>query len=245
MTNTSDGYFDETIAATYDEDERESFTESEVLPIVDVLATLVKAYGAVEFGVGTGRNACPLALRGISVTGIDMSQAMLDRTSGKPGAGHITLVQGDFSATRVTGRFDLVYLIFNTIMNLTSQEEQIACFQNAADHLVPGGHFVIEVMTPRLQWLNPGEKQMIWDFSDDHWGIDEYDIATQQLTSHHTRRKNGTTTINSIPCRYVWPAELDLMARLANMKLRSRWQDWAGGVFQSDSPQHVSIWQKC
>lgn len=237
-------HFDEPVAATYDEDLEDMFTEAEVAPVVNVLASLCGERGALEFGIGTGRIAIPLAERGVQVTGIDLSAAMLKRAAGKSGANNIPLVQGDFATTQIDGEFDLVYLIFNTIMNLTTQEAQLACFENAARHLKPGGHFVIEVMIPRLQWLNPGEKHMVWDFSPEHRGIDEYEIATQGLTSHHTYFKDGNPTLVSTPCRYVWPSELDLMAKLSGMKLVSRWQDWHGTEFTSDSRDQIVIWQK-
>lgn len=237
-------YFDEPVAATYDQDVADMFDATEIEPVLDVLEGLCGEKGALEFGIGTGRIALPLSQRGVRVSGIDLSAAMMARLSGKPGAEKIQLIEGSFSDTRVERQFDLVYLVFNTIMNLTSQEAQLACFQNAADHLVDGGHFVIEVMTPRLQWLNPGEKHMIWDFTDQHRGVDEYEIATQGLTSHHTYFKDGIETSQAIPFRYVWPAELDLMAKLAGMQFDSRWQDWQKTPFVSDSRNQIAIWQK-
>ncbi len=243
MSNTTD-YFNEPVAALYDADVEDMFDSAVVDPVVDQLQKLCAENGALEFGVGTGRIASPLSQRGVAVTGIDLSDAMMRRVSGKPNADKIKLVQGDFSCTSVDGSFDLVYLVFNTLMNLTSQEAQLACFQNAANHLVPGGHFVVEVMMPRLQWLNPGSKHMVWDFSAQHRGIDEYDLATQGLISHHTFSREGKETSSSIPFRYVWPGELDLMAKLSGMTLQSRWEDWSGSKFTHDSENQIVVWRK-
>lgn len=243
MSEHNDGLFDEYIASSYDDDD-EVFNPSAVEPVVAVLEKLAGEGGALEFGIGTGRIAAPLASRGIRIHGIDLSTAMMSRIQGKPGSELISTIKGDFSSTKVEGDFSVVFLIFNTIMNLTSQQAQVACFQNAANHLPPGGHFVIEVMMPRLQWLSPGERLMTWDHSADHWGMDEYDIATQSLVSHHMKVVEGKPELFDTPCRYVWPAELDLMAQLAGMRLVSRWEDWLGAVFTSESANHISVWQK-
>jgi len=243
LNEHNDGLFDEHIASSYDDDD-EVFNPTAIEPVVAVLETLVEQGRALEFGIGTGRIAAPLASLGIHVHGIDLSEAMMSRIEGKPGSELISTTKGDFSSTRVEGNFSVVFLIFNTIMNLTAQEAQIACFQNAANHLQAGGHFVIEVMMPRLQWLSPGERLMTWDHSDDHWGMDEYDIATQSLVSHHMKVVDGKAELFDTPCRYVWPAELDLMAQLAGMQLVSRREDWHGAVFTSESANHISVWQK-
>lgn len=239
----SDGYFDERIAASYDDDP-EVFDPAVVGPVVDVLAGLAGGGPALEFGIGTGRIALPLADRGVPVHGIDLSRAMLARLSAKPGAAAVGTTVGDFASTRVDGEFTLVYLVFNTVMNLTTQAAQVACFRNAAAHLQPGGHFLVEVLVPRLQRLPPGETVMAFRADPDHWGIDEYDVVTQALVSHHLRLVDGRTERFSAPFRYVWPAELDLMAQLAGLQPVERWGGWQREPFTGMSDQHVSIWRK-
>lgn len=243
MVEHDDGFFNEQVASTYDSDE-EAFAREVVDPIVDMLAGLAGDGAALEFGIGTGRIASPLAERGIPVHGIDISQAMINRISGKPGSEHINATVGDFSSTQVEGEFNLVYLVFNTIMNLTSQEEQVACFQNAARHLKPGGYFVIEVIIPRLQWIPPGERFHTFAFSDSHWGIEEYDVATQASKSHHMRMVDGSPEVTSMPFRYVWPSELDLMAQMADLQLLNRWEDWRKSEFNNESRDQIVVWQK-
>ncbi|XOV85980.1 MAG: class I SAM-dependent methyltransferase [Pseudomonadota bacterium] len=241
---SDDGYFDEPVAAIYDDDEA-MFDSKAVDPVVSLLANLAGEGGrALELGIGTGRIALPLSRRGIEVAGIDLSKAMLRRLGAKPGAERISTVVGDFSTTRVEGSFDLVYLVFNTIMNLTTQAAQVACFSNAAAHLEPGGHFVIEVMIPRLQLLAPGERHVAWDISESHWGVDEYDLVNQGLVSHHLRQIDGALQKSAISCRYVWPAELDLMAQLAGMSLTARWAGWHQEPFDAESTSHVSVWSR-
>ena len=237
-----DGYFNESVAAIYDDD-AELFAPELVDPVVDVLAKLTTDGKALEFGIGTGRIAVPMVKRGVFVHGIEISEAMVTRLIPKSGASNIAVTMGDFSTTTIDESFSLVYLVFNTIMNLTTQPAQVACFRNAAAHLKPGGCFVVEVMTPRLQQLPEGEKLVAWDLNKDHWGIDEYDVVTQGLISHHLRVVKGTMTKSSIPFRYVWPGELDLMAELAGMKLKTRWAGWHGEEFTAKSRSHVSAWE--
>ena len=169
---------------------------------------------------------------------------MVARLRVKPGAEQIGVTIGDFAATTVEGRFSVAYLVFNTIMNLTTQDGQIACFQNVAAHLEPGGCFVIEVMVPALQRLPPGETVRAFNVSPTHLGFDEYDVASQGLISHHYSVVDGDLDVLSMPFRYVWPSELDLMARLAGMTLRERWGGWRREPFTSDSTKHVSVWRK-
>lgn len=238
-----DGCFDERVAAFYDDDAA-MFHPSMVDPAVDRLAELAGGGAALEFGVGTGRIALPLAARGVAVHGIDLSRAMTARLTAKPGGGAVGVTIGDFASARVAGTFKLVYLVFNTIMNVTSQAGQVACFVNAAAHLEPGGCFLIEVMVPRLQRLPAGETLLAFRFDAEHWGIDEYDVVEQALVSHHLRFADGAMERWSMPFRYVWPAELDLMAQLAGLSLRSRWAGWRGEPFTADSPSHVSVWVK-
>ena len=220
------------------------FDPAVVDPAVDFLAELADSGPALELGIGTGRIAIPLAARGVPVHGIELSEAMTARLRAKPGAEEIGITIGDFATTAVAGRFALAYLVFNTIMNLTSAEQQIACFRNAAGHLLPGGCFVIEVGIPDLRRLPPGEAIRPFTVKPDRFGFDEYDVASQRLTSHHYTVEEGKLRAFAMPFRYVWPAELDLMARLAGMTLRERWGDWDRAPFTSESTKHVSVWEK-
>jgi SAM-dependent methyltransferase len=239
-----DGYFDEQVAARYDESSAEMFDPAVLDPVVDFLAELAGDGRALELGIGTGRVALPLAQRGVPVHGIDLSRAMVAQLREKPGAEEIGLTIGDFATASVEGTFSLAYLVFNTIANLTTQAAQVACFQNVAEHLEPGGCFVIELHVPELQRLPPGETMSVFHASPTHWGIDELDVANQGLTSHHFTLVDGRFELRSIPFRYVWPAELDLMAQLAGMRLRERWSGWKRERFTSESTKHVSVWQK-
>ena len=239
-----DGYFDERIAAGYDESSAEMFEPEAIDPVVDLLVELAGSGRALEFGIGTGRIALPLAQRGVPVHGIELSKAMVARLRAKPGGEAIGVTIGDFATTSVDGSFSLVYLVFNTINNLTTQAAQVACFRNAAAHLEPGGCFVIEVGVPRLRWLAPGETILAFDVGESHWGIDEYDVATQAFTSHHMSITDGKAQRHSVPFRYVWPAELDLMAQLAGLTLRERWGGWRRESFTSNSTRHISVWEK-
>jgi SAM-dependent methyltransferase len=239
-----DGYFDEPVAAKYDESSAEMFDPAVVDPAVDFLAELAGGGRALELGVGTGRIALPLAERGVPVHGIDRSEAMVARLRAKPGADAVGVTIGDFATAEVEGTFSVAYLVFNTIMNLTTQDEQVACFQNVAAHLGPGGSFVIEVGIPSLQRLPPGETFRPFEVSATKLGFDEFDVATQGLISHHYTVADGELEVLSIPFRYVWPAELDLMARLAGMTLRERWSGWKREPFTSESRKHVSVWEK-
>jgi SAM-dependent methyltransferase len=237
-------YFGEEVAARYDAELGSWGDPDTVDPAVDLLAELAGSGAALELGIGTGRIALPLAERGVRVHGIDLSSAMVAQLRAKPGGAEIPVAVGDFATTRVGGSFSLAYLVFNTIVNLTTQDAQVACFENVAAHLEAGGRFVIEVGVPRLQSLPPGERFRPFTVTDSRLGFDEYDIASQALVSHHWRLIDGEWTQMSVPFRYVWPAELDLMARLAGMTLRERWNDWDRSPFTSDSTKHVSVWQK-
>jgi SAM-dependent methyltransferase len=237
-------HFGERVAARYDESSADMFDPAVVEPAVAFLAELARSGGALELGVGTGRIALPLAQRGVRVHGIDLSEAMVARLRAKPGGDEIPVTIGDFATTRVGDTFSLVYLVFNTIGNLTTQDEQVACFESAAAHLEPGGTFVIEVGVPALRRLLPGETVRVFHFGESYFGLDEYDVANQGLISHHCRAVGDTFEKRSIPFRYVWPAELDLMARLAGMALRERWSSWTREPFTSESTKHVSVWEK-
>jgi SAM-dependent methyltransferase len=237
-------YFGERVAERYDKTSADMFDPATVDPVVDFLAELASDGSALELGIGTGRIALPLAQRGIRVHGIDLSEAMVARLRAKPGSDQIDVTIGDFATTTVNGRFSIAYLVFNTIMNLTSQDEQVACFQNVAAHLQPGGCFVIEVGIPDLQRLPPGDTVRPFTVTPARLGFDEYDVAAQGLISHHYWVGDGKLEVFSVRFRYVWPAELDLMARLAGMSLRERWSGWNREPFTSDSRQHVSVWEK-
>ena len=239
-----DGYFDEEVAARYDETTADLFDPAVVDPTVDFLAELAGAGRVLELGIGTGRIALPLAARGVEVHGIELSRAMAARLGAKPGGEAIGVTIGDFATTRAEGTFSLAYLVFNTIMNLTTQAAQVSCFRNVAAQLEPGGRFVIEVGVPGLQRLPPGETFQVFAAGEDHWGFDEIDVANQGLISHHLRLVDGRLERVSMPFRYVWPAELDLMAMLAGMELRERWSGWSREPFTSESRGHVSVWQK-
>ena len=238
-----DGYFGERVAATYDET-AEVYRPGAADAAAEVLAGLAGGGRALELGIGTGRIALPLARRGVDVHGIDLSRAMVARLRAKPGGDAIGVTIGDFATTRVDGGFSLVYLVFNTIMNLTSQDAQVACFRNAAAHLEPGGCFVIEVGVPDLRRLLPGQDVIPWHISPERWVFYSYDVATQAMRGHYIEFTDGRGEYRSIPFRYVWPAELDLMARLAGIRLRERWGGWAREPYTSESGQHVSVWEK-
>jgi SAM-dependent methyltransferase len=236
----SDGWFDERVAARYDESTGTEFDPVVIARTADVLAELAGAGRALELAIGTGRIAKPLAQRGVAVHGIDMSRAMVARI----GDEQIGVTIGDIATTRVDGTFSLVYLVFNTIENLTSQDAQVACFRNAAGHLEAGGRFVVEVGVPDLRRLPPGQTVVPFDVSEDHLGFDEYELANQGMISHHFSLVEGVWERASVPFRYVWPSELDLMAQLAGLTLRDRWSDWDRAPFTAESRKHVSVWQK-
>ncbi|XVU26548.1 class I SAM-dependent methyltransferase [Actinoplanes sp. CA-054009] len=234
----ADGFFGEKVAERYDIPNDPQFDPAVVARTADVLAELAGGGRALEFAIGTGRVAVPLAERGVEVHGIDMSRAMLARLRPKPGAERIGVTVGDFTTTRVDGEFDLVYLVFNTIMNVTTQPGQVAAFRNAAAHLRPGGRFLIEVMVPELRKLPPGQTAVPFTVTPTRLGFDTYEPATQAMSSVHV--VDGE--ISEIPFRYVWPAELDLMAQLAGMELEHRWESWSRAPFHGESDSHVSTW---
>jgi SAM-dependent methyltransferase len=239
-----DGFFDERVAARYDESAAEWFDPSVVAPVVDFLVELAGSGTALELGVGTGRIARALVERGVPVHGIELSKAMVAQLRSKPRGEEVGVTVGDFSTTTVDATFSVAYLVANTIMNLTTQAAQVACFRNVAAHLEPGACFVIEVGVPDLQRLPPGETIRPFHLSESRWGFDEYDVARQGLVSHHFEIVDGRVQRLSIPFRYVWPEELDLMAELAGMRLRERWSGWRREPFTSDSREHVSVWEK-
>jgi hypothetical protein len=234
----------EEIAARYDEASADMFDESVVTPAVDFLAELAGSGRALEFAIGTGRIGLPLSARGIDVSAIELSEAMIAQLAKKQGADRVSVAVGSMASTRVEGSFSLVYLVFNTITNLLTQDEQVECFRNAARHLDVGGHFVVEVLVPRLQRLQPGERYVPFDVSERHLGIDEYDVLQQRLISHHYWLDDDGAQKWDSHHRYAWPAEYDLMAQLGEMRLVQRWADWHRRPFTVDSDSHVSVWQK-
>jgi SAM-dependent methyltransferase len=210
---------------------------------VDRLLDLAGPGPALEFGIGTGRIAIPLHARGIRVDGIELSEPMVAVLREQPGGDALAVTIGDFATTRVDSAFTLVYLVRNTITNLTTQEEQVACFRNAAAHLAPGGLFVIENYVPELRRLPPGETTYVFDHTQEHLGFEEYDFDRQIAVSHHWWTIDGDLRRFASPHRYVWPAELDLMAQLAGLTLEARGSDWSGAPFTGDSRSHVSVWR--
>jgi SAM-dependent methyltransferase len=231
-----ENYFGAEVAARYDEETADMAVE----PVVDFLVERAQGGPALELAIGTGRIALPLSARGVRVQGIDLSEAMVEKLRKKPGAEEIDITIGDYATTKIDRTFKLVFLVFNGIMNQTTQDAQVASFENVAAHLEPGGCFVIEVGLPDLK----GEKLRIFDFGDTHIGIDEYDVAQQGLISHHYTKRNGKFDYGSGPFRYVWPAELDLMARIAGLRPRERYSGWVGEPFTSDSTKLVGVWEK-
>jgi len=232
-------FFAGDVAERYDESTGPYFDPATIEATVDFLLPLTRG-GALELAIGTGRIAVPLAQRGVHVAGIDLSPDMVAELRRKTEG--IPVEIGDMTTTRVEGTFSLVYIVFNSIFNLRTQDAQVACFENAAAHLEPGGAFVVELMVPEVQRLPRGDKFLLFDVSADHVGFDEFDLVTQGLTSNHYNPQKGT--YSTFPGRYIWPAELDLMARLAGLELRERWADWDRSPFTAESTKHVSVWQK-
>ncbi len=238
----TDGFFDANVARTYDL--RHETDPELIATMVGVLHELAGDGAALEFAIGTGRIALPLSERGVAVSGIELSQAMVDQLRLKDGGQSIDVLIGDMTTTTVEGSFSLVFLVYNTIDNLVTQDAQVACFQNAAAHLEPGGRFLIETLVPPLQRLPVGETKLAFDCSPDHWGMDEFDVTTQNYTSHHAWFSDGSANRNAVPFRYAWPAELDLMAKMAGLELEHRWDDWDRTPFNKLSAKHISVWRK-
>jgi len=236
-----ENYFDDWVAQNYHVLWAHLFDPEVVEPAVRFLADLAGKGRVLELGIGTGRLALPLSRRGVRVDGIELSAAMVEQLHAQPGSSDINVTMGDFSTTEVDGTFTLAYLVRNTIMNLTTQDAQVACFLNVVRHLEPGGVFVIEVIVPPWQRLPPGQTVLPFDVSSAHLGFDEIDVATQGSWSHHYWFVAGETKAFSAPFRNVWPSELDLMARLAGMDLHERWSDWNREPFTSTSRSHISV----
>ncbi|TDN91503.1 class I SAM-dependent methyltransferase [Microbacterium sp. BK668] len=241
----SSDYWTAEDAAHYDADAGEMFAPAVLDPVVDFLSEMAGEGRALEFAVGTGRVAIPLLERGVPVHGIELSQPMTDRLREKIGPDRLPVTVGDMATTVVEGEFSLVYLVFNTLGNLRTQAEQVACFRNAAGHLEPGGLFVIELGVPSLRRMPPGQTAVPFDVSDHHVGMDTLDPVTQQGTSHHYRRTDdGAVHYGASNFRYAWPSECDLMAQLAGLEFVARYADWQRHPFTAESESHVSVWRK-
>lgn len=233
------------LAEVYDVTYAAQFDPSVLDPIVDVLAGLAGAGPALEFAVGSGRVALPLCARGVRTRGLELSPHMVEQLRAKPGADAVTVTIGDMATTRVPGVFTLVYLVANTIMNVTTQDEQIAVFANAAAHLEPGGYFVVEIMVPQVRSVPPGAPGRVFTLESNHVGIETIDDPVGQIaSSHHWMEVGGRVVRHSAPYRYVWPSELDLMARIAGFRLRDRWAGWDQKPFTSTSTSQVAVFEK-
>jgi SAM-dependent methyltransferase len=241
--SNDEGFFGERAAAVYDEHAADMFDPAVVDPVVDLLERLAEQGRALEFAIGTGRIALPLAERGVPVAGIDNSEAMVARLRAKPGGKDLEVAIGDFATTRVAGEFSLVYLVFNTIGNLVTQDAQVACFENAAAHLRSGGRFVIETGVPNLQRLPPGQTIIPFRADPEGIGFDVYDVVTQRFSSQHYHFSEDGVQTFPVELRYVWPSELDLMARIAGLTLENRWAGWKSEPFTSLSRSHVSVYR--
>ncbi|MGH3364055.1 MAG: class I SAM-dependent DNA methyltransferase [Nocardioidaceae bacterium] len=244
---TSSEVWDEETAANYDADAASHFAPEVLDPTVDLLHRLAEDGSALEFAIGTGRVGIPLAARGVPVTGIELSEPMVAQLRRKVTEEQLPVVVGDMATTVApgSGRFSLVFLLWNSISNLRTQAEQVQCFRNAAHHLRPGGRFVIDLWVPPIQRLPPGQEAVPMSLDEEHLIFDTYDLVTQECASHHYHRDDdGSLRYGSGHFRYIWPAECDLMAQLAGLELESRWSDWIGRPFVATSESHVSVWRK-
>lgn len=241
---TSSDLWDADTARRYDDLSSPMFSSEILDPTVAFLAELAGDGQALELAIGTGRVAVPLSGRGVQVTGIELSEPMVEQLRLKASATEIPVTVGDMATARVVGVFSLVYLVFNTLGNLRTQDEQVACFRNAARHLAPGGHFVIELWVPGIRRFPPGQTAVPFEVTERHTGFDTYDMTTQQGTSHHySREPDGTYRYSTSTFRYVWPAECDLMAQLAGLEPAGRWADWSRSEFTSESASHISAYR--
>jgi SAM-dependent methyltransferase len=232
------------IAERYDDDSSDMSDPGVIEPTVSFLADAAQGGTALELAIGTGRVALPLSAAGVEVHGIDISADMLAQLRAKPGSEAVPVTIGDFATTKVPGDFSLVYLVYNTISNVLTQDEQVACFENAAAHLSAGGRFVIELGIPDLRRFPPGAPAIPFDVRPEHLGFDTINLATQQLVSHHYMIDGDRVQRFDSAHRYIWPAELDLMARIAGLQLRERWADWDRSPFTGESQKHISVWER-
>jgi SAM-dependent methyltransferase len=236
--------WDAETAAGYDTPGTGMFAPEVLGPTIDRLVELAGHGRALEFAIGTGRIAVPLAERGVPVTGIELSHPMVGQLRTKASESTIPVVMGDMASARAPGTYTLVYLVFNTISNLLTQSEQVECFRNAARHLTPGGRFVIELEVPELRRLPPGQQGLLFTSEPGYIGLDTYDVLHQRLVSHHFHFGPGREArLFRSPHRYIWPSELDLMGQLAGFDLESRHADWSGAQFTAESRSHVSVYR--
>jgi SAM-dependent methyltransferase len=236
--------WDAEVAQGYDRSDSDMFGPEVLGPTVDRLAGLAGSGRALEFAIGTGRVAVPLAQRGVPVTGIELSKPMISQLRKKADESAIPVIVGDMATSRAPGKYSLVYLVYNTIGNLLTQAEQVECFRNAARHLTPGGRFVVELGVPELRVLPPGQSAVVFQSSPGYIGLDTYDVLRQHLTSHHFYfDESRQARLVRSPHRYIWPAELDLMGQLAGFELESRHADWCGTEFTAESTSHVSVYR--
>lgn len=240
----AESHFNAWVAERYEQLWPQLFVPELVGATVDRLCELAGGGACLEFGIGTGRIAVPLSQRGVNVRGIELSAAMVRVLRRQPGGGSLPVTLGDFATTSVAGRYSLVYLLRNTITNLTTQDAQGACFRNAANHLAPGGYFLIENYVPQLQRLPPGETMRVFAAEPNHLGVEDYDPDAQIAVSTHYWIIDGAVRTLSSSHRYVWPQELDLMAKIAGLTLSYRWADWDRNPFTTNSPSHISVWKK-
>jgi len=233
------------VAEVYDSTSRAMFDPMVLDPAVEFLAELANGGAALEFAIGTGRVALPLSRRGVPVSGIELSPHMAEQLSAKDGADRVPVTIGDMTTTRVPGSFRLVYLVWNAITNVTTQDEQLAVVANAAAHLQPGGCFVVEVVVPQIRRLPPGDIGRVFTLEEDHVGVETFDDLIGQVAwSHHWMEVGGRLVRHSAPHRYVWPSELELMAKIAGLRLWERWADWVRQPFTSESPQQIAVFEK-
>jgi SAM-dependent methyltransferase len=237
--------WDRELAQVYDDTYAAMFEPSALNPVIDLLADLANGGQVLEFAVGTGRVALPLAARGIPTHGLELSPHMADRLRAKPGSDAVPVTVGDMTTSIVPGSFSLVYIVANSIMNVTTQQEQVAVFANAAAHLRRGGCFVVELIVPQLQHVPPGDSARVFTLEHDHVGIETFDDLVGQIAwSHHWMYVRGDLVRHSAPYRYIWPAELELMGQLAGLTLRERWASWDRTLFTSTSASQVAVFEK-
>ena len=238
MNFYSDETYGESVAGVYDE------WYAEYDPhVIDTLAELAHGGRALELGIGTGRIALPLSAKNVEVHGIDAADSMISRLRAKPGAERLHITQGNFAEVPVTGKFELIYIVFNTFFALGSQEEQVRCFRNVAAHLSPDGCFVIEAFVPDLNRFTGGQVNWATKVTTDEVQLDvgQHDAATQRVVSQKVVLKDGAMQMYPLEIRYAWPSELDLMAQLAGLRLRERWNNWQREPFSSGSTKHISV----
>ena len=242
MNDYTSSTYGDRIAGVYDE----FYGSADVPERVDVLAELAASGRALELGVGTGTYALPLAARGVEVHGIDSSTAMVDQLRAKDGGEAMPLTVGDFADVDVEGAFSLVFVVSNTFFMLTAQEEQVRCFQNVASHLDESGVFLVHAFVPDPSMFDQGQHMSadLPDLSSVRFNVSIHDAMNQVIDFRHVELTEQGIQLYPGRLRYVWPSEMDLMARLAGLRLRERWADWSRSPFSSQSRSHVSIYER-